>query len=399
MGLLCLCLVLPSCTLPQVSAEERLFLDLHLDFLSSYTLPRSQVDGTPVGGLSAVTYDRQQNRFYALSDDRSNLAPARFYTFRLDLAANENEESGENAIAISAINIEGVTLLKDEAGEPFPPGSIDPEGIALSPRQSVFISDEGDTGEGIAPRIQEFDLETGQKVGEITLPNRFLPNLPEEDPDQASDEEEAQDPRGIQNNRGFEALSLNPGLVSNNSLEPFRLFAATEENLRQDQPTWPQAREPEAAEMPDPIPVRLLHYVMGDRLPLLLAEHLYLIQPTPNQGQVGLSELLALDQAGHFLSLERSFRFPRFGAKLYQVAIGGATDTSGIPALIGDISSIAPVYKRLLLDLQDLQIPLDNLEGMTLGPQLPDGSQSLILVSDNNFNPLQQTQFLLFRLR
>ena len=33
---------------------------------------------------------------------------------------------------------------------------------------------------------------------------------------------------------------------------------------------------------------------------------------------------------------------------------------------------------------------------MTFGPKLPDGRQSLILVSDNNFAATQFTQFLLF---
>ena len=41
-------------------------------------------------------------------------------------------------------------------------------------------------------------------------------------------------------------------------------------------------------------------------------------------------------------------------------------------------------------------IPLDNVEGMTFGPNLPDGRRSLILVSDNNFDPLAFTQFLAF---
>jgi hypothetical protein len=36
---------------------------------------------------------------------------------------------------------------------------------------------------------------------------------------------------------------------------------------------------------------------------------------------------------------------------------------------------------------------------MTLGPRLADGSRSLILVSDDNFNPNQVNQFLLFRLK
>ncbi|NJK53191.1 MAG: esterase-like activity of phytase family protein, partial [Leptolyngbyaceae cyanobacterium SU_3_3] len=50
-------------------------------------------------------------------------------------------------------------------------------------------------------------------------------------------------------------------------------------------------------------------------------------------------------------------------------------------------------------DLKQLNIYLDNLEGMALGSKLPDGSQTLLLVSDNNFTKRQITQFLLFKLQ
>jgi 3-phytase len=40
---------------------------------------------TPIGGLSGVTYDAVNKRFYAISDDRSQVAPARFYTFTANL--------------------------------------------------------------------------------------------------------------------------------------------------------------------------------------------------------------------------------------------------------------------------------------------------------------------------
>jgi len=52
--------------------------------------------------------------------------------------------------------------------------------------------------------------------------------------------------------------------------------------------------------------------------------------------------------------------------------------------------------KTLLLDLDALGLPLDNIEGMAFGPDLPDGRRSLLLVSDNNFSPAAFTQFLLF---
>jgi glycerophosphoryl diester phosphodiesterase len=54
------------------------------------------------------------------------------------------------------------------------------------------------------------------------------------------------------------------------------------------------------------------------------------------------------------------------------------------------------VSKSLLLDLSTLNIPLDNIEGITFGPTLPNGQQSIVLVSDNNFNSTQFTQFIAF---
>ena len=46
----------------------------------------------------------------------------------------------------------------------------------------------------------------------------------------------------------------------------------------------------------------------------------------------------------------------------------------------------------------DLGIPIDNIEGMTFGPSLPDGRNTLIIVSDNNFSAGQFTQFVLLAL-
>ncbi|MEM9504467.1 MAG: hypothetical protein AAGA01_10985, partial [Cyanobacteria bacterium P01_E01_bin.43] len=48
-----------SCTLPQVSAEDRLFLPLSIELLDVAILPEQTVAETPVGGLSALAYDAQ----------------------------------------------------------------------------------------------------------------------------------------------------------------------------------------------------------------------------------------------------------------------------------------------------------------------------------------------------
>jgi len=71
---------------------------------------------------------------------------------------------------------------------------------------------------------------------------------------------------------------------------------------------------------------------------------------------------------------------------------------NGLDSLAAVLGSVRRVEKTPLLDLDTLGIPLDNVEGMTLGSDLPDGRRSLLLVSDNNFAPTQFTQFLLFAL-
>lgn len=379
--MLMLLVFLSGCTLPQVKAEDRVFLPLSLDYLGEYTLPKMEFEGAPVGGLSGITYDRQRDRFYAISDDRSKFAPARFYTLKLVFNAAQPSETQEN-IGIQSVDIEKVTTLLAEDGNPYAPDSVDLEGISLSPQRSLFISSEGNSQQGIAPFIDEFDLETGQWQRQLPLPERYLP--------QTIDGQLM----GVQNNLGFESLTLNADGSTGNPLEPFRVFAATEAPLYQDLSLEHPPDETNSA------PIRFLHYLIGDDRSTLLAEHLYLSEPVPEGAEGGLTELLTLDQGGHFLSLERSFGLSTgLNAQIFQLATGGATDISSIPAFQGDWSGVTPIHKRLLLDLSTLDIPLDNLEGMALGPRLPDGTQSLLVVSDDNFSDLQTTQFLLFRLR
>ncbi len=364
-----LSLILTACNTPtQVLAEERMFLDLSLEFLDYYKLPKSTFQNTTVGGLSAITYDRQQDNYYVLSDDRSNYGDARFYTLNLDI-----KQQDTNKIKINNATIKNVTFLLDETGKRYSPGSIDPEGIALSPRKTVFISSEGDPSKNIEPFIAEFELETGQKKLNMPLPQRYLKNSETE--------------QGIQENLGFESLTLNQNSLLKD--DPFRLFTATESALIQDITSDPNAR------------IRLLHYVINPiGRPIIVSEHMYLLDPSePETISNGLTELLSLKTEGYFLSLERTFGFTGAGAKIYQVVVGNATDTSTIKSFNNNISNIQVLKKKLLFNLADLDIDLDNIEGMTIGSRLPDGNRSLVLITDDNFNEEQETQIFLFRLK
>jgi hypothetical protein len=371
--------LMTACTPIQArTVEQRIFLNLSLEFLGDYQLPKTKFQNTPVGGISGLTYDRQLNKFYALSDDRSQFAPVRFYTLGLNL-----KPSATGKIGIENIEIEDVTFLRDENGKNYPKGSIDPEGIAVSPKGTVFISSEGNSNLGIAPFIGEFDLKTGKQRSSLPIPERYLPNKKPKAGEEA---------RGIQNNLGFESLTLELVSLAAAGGDPFRLFTATESALLQD--SLP-------ANSQQPTPIRMMQYLIGNiARPMVVSEHLYLLDrpPTGTLGN-GLTELLTLDTGGHFFSLERSYGLFGFGAKIYQLATGSATDISTITTLKSDLKRINAVKKRLVLDLADLGIPLDNFEGMTLGPRLADGSRSLLLVSDDNFQDTQQTRFLLFAVK
>lgn len=366
-------LALTACgNLPQVSAEDRLYLDISLDFLGEYDLPQQTFEQTRVGGLSGLTYDRQRDRFYAISDDRHQ---PRFYTLKLDIDQNQPDK-----IQIQKVTVEKVTPLKNDLGEIYPDNTVDGEGIALTPRGTLFIASEGNINQNVMPFIGEFDLNQGQLQQYLSLPNRFFPNPP----DQAD-----RPSQGIQNNLGFESLAVSATSVLKD--DPFRLFTAIENSLIQDiDPQKPPKSEP----------LRFLHYVInpiGD--PVLISENFYRLNPVPSGTLLrGLSDITTLEKEGYFLSLERNFTLAGFDGKLFQVVNANASDTSRMTSFKTGMNDVEPLRKELLLDLETLGIELDNLEGLALGPRLADGSQTLLLVSDDNFRPDQVTQFLLFRL-
>jgi hypothetical protein len=315
---------------------------------------------TQVGGLSGITYNPEKQLYYAISDDRSSKAPARFYTLKIDLSKNYFSEED-----IAFID---VTTLLDESGKPFPELSLDPEGIAFTDN-SLFICSEGDVNRQIQPFIKQFSLD-GKYLRSLPLPDKILikPNS------------------GIRNNLSLESLTLTPDKKS--------LFAATENALFQDG---------EEATLTAGTPVRIWRYDLNNYQPQ--EEYLYLTEPiaaasTSEGGFMtnGLVELLALSDR-HLLSLERSFSVgPGNFIKLFDISLEGATNIQDIDNLQQSMAQIVPARKKLLLDLNNLGITLDNIEGMTFGPILADGRPSLVLVSDNNFNFLQVTQFLVFKL-
>ena len=330
-----------------------------LQFLGQQIFPTStQFHGTTFGGLSSITYDERRHVFYVLSDDQANV---RFYTLRIGVG-----------LAGPAVEILAVTTLRDAAGQPFATATVDPEGLTLTKDDTLIVTSEGFANRLIDPWIREFGLD-GRQIGELPLPAAFLPN--------------AEGTRGVRLNLGFESAAVAP----NGRF----LFTGTEGALAQDGPP---------ATVAAGSPARILRYNLqhGE----LDRQYVYWTDPIAEppvpatQFAVnGLVELLPLNNQ-FLLSMERSFSVgaPDTGntIKLYEVSLHGADDVNGFDSLATLLGTIEPVEKTLLLNLDVLGIPLDNIEGMTFGPKLPDGRRSLVLVSDNNFSPAAFTQFLLF---
>lgn len=336
-----------------------------IDFLGQATFPTgSVIEGTQLGGLSGITYDPSKGVYYSISDDRSQINPARFYTLDIDL--------DQGKLSNQSVKFTDVTTLLNANRQPFPESSLDPEAIRLTDNGTVFISSEGDVEASpqVNPFVNEFSL-AGEQLRELPIPNKFLPTSGD---------------RGIRNNLAFESVAITPN-------QKF-LYTATENALAQDG----AIATPENGS-----PSRILKYNLVTGKPE--AEFLYETEPVAAPpipadefSTNGLVELLALDNSGTLLALERSFSVGvGNNIKLYEVRLQGATDISGFDSVDGlEVGKVA--QKRLLLDFAELGVPLDNIEGITLGETLPDGRQSLVVVSDNNFSPTQFTQVLAFAI-
>lgn len=336
-----------------------------LEFRGEMIIPTGTVfEGTVVGGLSSITHDPALGVFYSLSDDQGQLQPARFYTLRIDV--------GDGFLDEGDVEVVGVTTLLAPDGQPYPVASLDPEGFTLAKNGEFIVTSEGFATRAIAPWVRRYARD-GTYLGDLPVPSAYTP---------------VPGVSGVRQNLAFEAAAVSP--------DGRHLFVGMEGALVQDGP---------AATIANGSPSRILRYQLQTRR--LDAQYVYVNDPVaeppvpPTQFSVnGLVELLPFNTQ-FMLSMERSFSVGAPGTgntvKLYAVAFPRADNVNGLESIGG--LNVRPVEKTLLLDLGTLGIPLDNLEGMVIGPTLPDGSRSLILVSDDNFAPAQFTQFLMFALR
>lgn len=305
--------------------------------LAQVTLPREGLDGQPIGGFSAAVAEAQpgpvaETVLWLLSD-----APQ---PFLLPVRGVEN-------LGAAPLRIGRRLPLTTAAGEPFP-HPLDGEGMVLRGEDLWIVSEGRRTAERPA-QLLRFDRRNGRMLQALDLPEdwRTAPG------------------RGLGANQGPESLTLLPPLFNS-------LVLATERPLLQDPPGQ----------------VRLLAF--GP-----LATALGPVQPggtaapafrplgafdLPLEGPAwGLTDLLAWPGSGGpegLLGLIRGYEAPaNWWARLVLLPLPNQAQ--------------APLRPMRQWDLLAAGLTPDNWEGLAAGPPLSDGRPTLLLVSDDNFNPLQ----------
>jgi hypothetical protein len=225
----------------------------------------------------------------------------------------------------------------------------DSEGIALGPDgHNVWVSDE------VASSINEFNLATGLKVGSVTVPDIYQP-------------------ANVQNNMGLESLTYGLG----------KLWTGNEEALKPDGAlsttsagSWVRIQEFDGP-----------NFVAGIQY-AYRTDPIACMSPFVNVERSGLVDLLALPN-GDILALERELGgfLPHYRTRIYLIDFAGASDVTNVSSL--SAGGFTAVGKTLLWQGNT---GFSNFEGITLGPELSEGSYSLLLVSDNGSDALGQRQ-------
>ncbi len=337
----------------------------------------TEFSNTTVGGLSSIDYSN--GKYYMISDDNNSddtvNGPIRFYTASLSF-----DEDSFDSVQIDSVQ----EIFKlDDAGEnsvSYGNAEVDPEGLRIDPKSGnlIWIS-EGQINQSINPAIKEMGT-FGEVVRDMTIPSTFLIS-----------ETEGSGPR---HNVVFEGLSI--------SQDGSGYWVAMEGPLEQDGP------EASIEDTESPVRISFINRETGE-FGRQFAYELDSVVRAGADGSFkvnGVVEILEYAE-NQFLVLERSFTAGEADGgndvKLYKVDASSATDISNITALSG--ATITKATKTLLFDFETIRSQLtdgvvDNIEGITFGPDLSNGNKSLVVVADNNFSAFspQLNQFIVFQV-
>ncbi|MDI5897005.1 esterase-like activity of phytase family protein [Flavobacterium yafengii] len=363
--------VLLSCSNLKQTVENKPTPSLKL--ISSIEIPFEETfQNTKVGGLSGIDYDAKNELYYLISDDRSMFNDSRFYTAKIRLFENKLE----------GIDFQSVSTLKNETGTAYgnwnttPTTSSDPEDIRFNPKTNTLVwSSEGarvitaDKEVLQDPSLNFMDLK-GDFLGNITLPENLKMQKQE---------------KGPRNNGTLEGITFDKKYK--------HIYTNIEEPLFED---GDQANTSKGG--------LIRFYQFDAKTKKNTAQYGYQLEPIarePNpKGAFGVNGVSAIQYYGknQLLVVERSYSTGTQACtiKVFLCDLKKATNVKNYLSLQNQKLELAS--KKLMLNMDDLGIFIDNIEGLTFGPKLANGNPSLLFVSDNNFSDKQKTQILVFEL-
>ncbi|WP_221568752.1 esterase-like activity of phytase family protein [Alkalihalobacillus sp. TS-13] len=342
----------------------------HLKLIGSKIVPNNaKFRRTSLGGFSGLSYDPRKHQWYIISDDRSMINPARYYTGKLRY----------NERGFKSVRFTDVTFLKQPDGTLYPSkeqynpdmeGDVpDFESIRYDTRNGgVWYTSEGDRSLDMNPLIRHATLNGTYQSGLPISENVKM---------------DKQSAKGFRNNLSLEGSTFSPDGLS--------YWTVMEGPLFQD------------GSVPTVDTGAVSRITRYDRDGNVKAQYAYNIDPIPAEpgpgkhADNGVTDILSINDH-EFLILERSGVQSVDGSfknyiRIYKINTENATDIKDMDTIKN--RDFVPVRKQLVLNMNELGLSnLDNIEGMSWGKRLKNGHDSLVLVSDNNFNDSQVTQFI-----
>lgn len=365
---------LVSChTGKKASGENVSIKKLH--FLGEYILPYNQTfKNTTIGGLSGIDYDKENNVYYLISDDWSQINPARFYTAHVFFS-----EKG-----IDSVQFINVTYFLQPDGTLYPGTkqnpyqTPDPEAIRYNPLNKNLVW----TSEGERLITKDSLVLEDPAIRIISKEGKYIDSFPLAEQTHMYATE-----KGLRRNGVFEGLSFADGYKN--------LYVSIEEPIYED--------GPRAATGDSSAWIRVLKYEVNKKT--LVGEYFYQVDPVvrmpvPANGHKinGVSDILEINR-NKLLFVERSYSLGRTDCNI-RVYIGNVLKASNIISVssLKQLKGFIPINKTLLFNMDDLGMYIGNIEGVSFGPSLSNGHRTLIFVADNNFRATEKTQFLLFEI-
>jgi hypothetical protein len=371
-----LAIVLSSCSTTKYAAVKQNETSISsVKFLDEYIMPLNPIfQNTVVGGLSGIDYDVKQNQYYMISDDPSQRSPARIYTAQIDIKENK----------IDTVRVTGVTYILQENRKPYPKYGTDkrvkPDGESVRYNHLIKQWLWSSEGERLFKDGDTTIVQPGLTF--ISTAGKFLDTIPM--------------PKGFQFTKtesGPRKNALFEGLTYADQYKT--LYASLEEPLYQD--------GPQAAFEYDKALTRILKFDVATKKNI--AQYAYNLGAMPVKPTVendwnvnGISEILAINNHT-LLVMERAWakgHDDHTFLKLYLVDLRSAENEIENRSFLQNPPK--PLTKKLLFDFDSLKRHIDNFEGVTFGPKLPNGHLSLIFCVDNNFGKSQVQQFFLFEI-